>query len=277
MCCIMGGMGMMMMMDAAAAAKKRLEEVNPGWTTSHYLQWKIDSNILFFYFCHSTHRQSVSIYDTNLSSLSSLTRNPTHPPQQICFSFGKKFSSGFIKKQIDLILRFRYLCEAPLTHWFMHECSIVTIMSAAVCCRCVVCLGDYQKNETLQQLPVCSHIFHKACVDEWLANNSTCPLCRMSLLLFPTQKNSNNNDNNIIMKSSSSSSPPQPSSQLQQLPRLISNRNSAAAHEERISTFPTPSTIWFPSSWWWCRNEVSPKLVHPWKLADGTQANMNVL
>jgi hypothetical protein len=79
------------------------------------------------------------------------------------------------------------------------------------------------------------------------------------------------------MKSSSSSSPPQPSSQLQQLPRLISNRNSAAAHEERISTFPTPSTIWFPSSRWWCRNEVSPKLVHPWKLADGTQAYMNVL
>jgi hypothetical protein len=38
---MMGGMGMMMlMMDAAAAAaaKKRLEEVNPGWTTSHYLQ-----------------------------------------------------------------------------------------------------------------------------------------------------------------------------------------------------------------------------------------------
>jgi hypothetical protein len=33
---MMGGMGMMM--DAAAAAKKRLEEVNPGWTTSHYLQ-----------------------------------------------------------------------------------------------------------------------------------------------------------------------------------------------------------------------------------------------
>jgi hypothetical protein len=34
---MMGGMGMMMM-DAAAAAKKRLEEVHPGWTTSHYLQ-----------------------------------------------------------------------------------------------------------------------------------------------------------------------------------------------------------------------------------------------
>lgn len=154
-------------------------------------------------------------------------------------------------------------------HSLIHaHSSIVTIMSAAVCCRCVVCLGDYQKNETLQQLPVCSHIFHKACVDEWLANNSTCPLCRMSLLLFPTQKNSNNN---IMMKSSSSSSsPPEPSSQLQQLPRLISNRNSAAAHEERISTFPTPSTIWFPSSWWRWQNEVPPKLVHPWKLANGT-------
>jgi hypothetical protein len=64
------------------------------------------------------------------------------------------------------------------------------------------------------------------------------------------------------MKSSSSSSPPQPSSQLQQLPRSISNRNLAAAHEERISTFPTPSTIWFPSSWWRWRNKVSLKLVH---------------
>ncbi len=44
--------------------------------------------------------------------------------------------------------------------------------------RCAVCLGDYQKNDKLQQLPVCGHVFHKDCVDEWLANHSTCPICR---------------------------------------------------------------------------------------------------
>ncbi|CAK9202282.1 unnamed protein product [Sphagnum troendelagicum] len=44
--------------------------------------------------------------------------------------------------------------------------------------QCAVCLGDYQKNDKLQQLPVCGHVFHKDCVDEWLANHSTCPICR---------------------------------------------------------------------------------------------------
>ncbi|KAH9543909.1 hypothetical protein CY35_13G090200 [Sphagnum magellanicum] len=41
-----------------------------------------------------------------------------------------------------------------------------------------VCLGDYQKNDKLQQLPVCACVFHKDCVNEWLANHSTCPICQ---------------------------------------------------------------------------------------------------
>lgn len=45
-----------------------------------------------------------------------------------------------------------------------------------------MCLGDYQINEKLQQLPVCGHTFHMECIDKWLANNTTCPLCRTSLL-----------------------------------------------------------------------------------------------
>lgn len=48
--------------------------------------------------------------------------------------------------------------------------------------QCAVCLGDYQINEKLQQLPVCGHTFHMECIDKWLANNTTCPLCRTSLL-----------------------------------------------------------------------------------------------
>jgi hypothetical protein len=44
-----------------------------------------------------------------------------------------------------------------------------------------VCLGEYQLNEKLQQLPVCKHLFHVQCIDEWLAKNTTCPICRISL------------------------------------------------------------------------------------------------
>ncbi len=136
MCCIMGGMGMMMMMDAAAAAKKRFEEVNPGWTTSHYLQWKIDNNILFFYFCHSTHGQSVSIYDTNLSSLSSLTKNPTDPPQQICFSFGKKFSSGLSKNRLIWFSDFVTYVKLPS---LIDSCTFFNSNNYVCCCLLQMC------------------------------------------------------------------------------------------------------------------------------------------
>ncbi|KAH9331627.1 hypothetical protein KI387_003735, partial [Taxus chinensis] len=48
--------------------------------------------------------------------------------------------------------------------------------------QCAVCLGDYEIEDKLQQLPVCGHAFHLECIDHWLASNTTCPLCRTSLL-----------------------------------------------------------------------------------------------
>ncbi|TXG53403.1 hypothetical protein EZV62_022572 [Acer yangbiense] len=49
-------------------------------------------------------------------------------------------------------------------------------------CRCSVCLGDYQAEDKLQQIPACGHAFHMDCIDHWLASHITCPLCRLSLL-----------------------------------------------------------------------------------------------
>lgn len=49
--------------------------------------------------------------------------------------------------------------------------------------QCSVCLGDYQAEERLQQIPACGHTFHMDCIDHWLATHSTCPLCRQSLLV----------------------------------------------------------------------------------------------
>ncbi|GAV72018.1 zf-RING_2 domain-containing protein [Cephalotus follicularis] len=48
--------------------------------------------------------------------------------------------------------------------------------------QCSVCLGDYRPEERLQQIPACGHTFHMDCIDNWLANHTTCPLCRLSLL-----------------------------------------------------------------------------------------------
>lgn len=51
--------------------------------------------------------------------------------------------------------------------------------------RCSVCLADYQPDERLQKIPPCGHTFHINCIDHWLSKNTTCPLCRVSLLPAP--------------------------------------------------------------------------------------------
>lgn len=53
---------------------------------------------------------------------------------------------------------------------------------AAVPPSCRICHSEYATGERLRQLP-CQHIFHKACIDEWLGCfHATCPVCRMNLL-----------------------------------------------------------------------------------------------
>ncbi|KAH7433182.1 hypothetical protein KP509_07G058000 [Ceratopteris richardii] len=48
--------------------------------------------------------------------------------------------------------------------------------------ECVVCLTDFEEGETLTQLPKCKHVFHEECINMWLFSNTTCPLCRCSLI-----------------------------------------------------------------------------------------------
>jgi hypothetical protein len=37
----------------------------------------------------------------------------------------------------------------------------------------------------MRTLPYCGHDFHMACIDLWLEHNTTCPVCRISLLGNP--------------------------------------------------------------------------------------------
>ncbi|KAG5843486.1 hypothetical protein ANANG_G00151440 [Anguilla anguilla] len=46
---------------------------------------------------------------------------------------------------------------------------------------CSVCITDYAEGHKLRQLP-CSHEYHVHCIDRWLSENSTCPICRHAVL-----------------------------------------------------------------------------------------------
>ncbi|KAK7276411.1 hypothetical protein RIF29_17550 [Crotalaria pallida] len=50
-------------------------------------------------------------------------------------------------------------------------------------CECCICLSAFRDGEKLKKLPGCEHCFHCECVDKWLMNHSSCPLCRASLKL----------------------------------------------------------------------------------------------
>ncbi|CAI5479826.1 unnamed protein product [Closterium sp. Yama58-4] len=46
--------------------------------------------------------------------------------------------------------------------------------------ECTVCLSDFNEMELVRSLP-CTHRFHVSCIDHWLADRTTCPVCRVDL------------------------------------------------------------------------------------------------
>ncbi|XP_036403765.1 E3 ubiquitin-protein ligase RNF130 isoform X2 [Megalops cyprinoides] len=47
--------------------------------------------------------------------------------------------------------------------------------------HCAVCIEGYQLNDVVRILP-CKHVFHKVCVDPWLNEHCTCPMCKLNIL-----------------------------------------------------------------------------------------------
>ncbi|NXP83065.1 RN128 ligase, partial [Ramphastos sulfuratus] len=46
---------------------------------------------------------------------------------------------------------------------------------------CVVCIELYKPNEVVRIL-TCNHLFHKNCIDPWLLEHRTCPICKCDIL-----------------------------------------------------------------------------------------------
>eukprot|EP00542_Grammatophora_oceanica_P003047 CAMPEP_0194066554 /NCGR_PEP_ID=MMETSP0009_2-20130614/86088_1 /TAXON_ID=210454 /ORGANISM="Grammatophora oceanica, Strain CCMP 410" /LENGTH=410 /DNA_ID=CAMNT_0038719519 /DNA_START=525 /DNA_END=1757 /DNA_ORIENTATION=- len=43
--------------------------------------------------------------------------------------------------------------------------------------QCLVCLEEFEKGDTRKTLP-CLHGFHDACINKWLQQNGSCPICK---------------------------------------------------------------------------------------------------
>nr|XP_033783476.1 E3 ubiquitin-protein ligase RNF130 isoform X3 [Geotrypetes seraphini] len=47
--------------------------------------------------------------------------------------------------------------------------------------HCAVCIESYKQSDVVRILP-CKHVFHKSCVDPWLSEHCTCPMCKLNIL-----------------------------------------------------------------------------------------------
>jgi hypothetical protein len=45
--------------------------------------------------------------------------------------------------------------------------------------QCAICLSDFTEQDEIVPLPCDEkHYFHPSCIQGWLRNNNTCPLCK---------------------------------------------------------------------------------------------------
>ncbi|XP_022748657.1 RING-H2 finger protein ATL65-like [Durio zibethinus] len=77
--------------------------------------------------------------------------------------------------------------ELPLSPYGLDESAIKSLPLSLYTSKtkpnnspkdCAVCLLEFEDNEYVRTLPVCSHAFHVDCIDVWLKSHANCPLCR---------------------------------------------------------------------------------------------------
>ncbi|XVE95242.1 hypothetical protein REPUB_Repub02eG0079300 [Reevesia pubescens] len=70
--------------------------------------------------------------------------------------------------------------------------------------ECLVCLNEFQEEETVRLLPKCNHAFHVSCIDTWLRAHTNCPLCRAHIVFDavctpPTSVDQNSDNTDLVV------------------------------------------------------------------------------
>jgi hypothetical protein len=47
--------------------------------------------------------------------------------------------------------------------------------------ECPICLAEFCEGDSLRRLPNCVHTFHRSCIDLWLLQSASCPLCKVEI------------------------------------------------------------------------------------------------
>ncbi|KAH9260580.1 hypothetical protein BASA81_001047 [Batrachochytrium salamandrivorans] len=73
---------------------------------------------------------------------------------------------------------------------------------------CSICLAEFAAEGELVRVLPCQHYFHPPCVDEWLQNRNTCPLCKQQVDAPPPDVVRSNNAQVVVMPEHPAPPPP---------------------------------------------------------------------
>mmetsp|Transcript_92090 Transcript_92090/g.182892 ORF Transcript_92090/g.182892 Transcript_92090/m.182892 type:complete len:131 (-) Transcript_92090:343-735(-) len=68
--------------------------------------------------------------------------------------------------------------QTEVLHAEAFACTAIPGSSTWIGESCAFCLEDMQHGDEICALPRCQHVFHRACLQPWLAKKADCPLCR---------------------------------------------------------------------------------------------------
>ncbi|DAZ97044.1 TPA: hypothetical protein N0F65_012913 [Lagenidium giganteum] len=78
---------------------------------------------------------------------------------------------GDVKKERWREIAVQVLSSLPTHRWTADQKSDIP---------CIVCQYDFVEHDKVLTLP-CAHIFHEECVEGWVRENNSCPLCKMEI------------------------------------------------------------------------------------------------
>ncbi|XP_021769432.1 RING-H2 finger protein ATL38-like [Chenopodium quinoa] len=94
-------------------------------------------------------------------------------------NFRRHFASS--RSNLSTLERGVHGVDPPIVANFPAKKYGDAYFSSAESGQCSICLAEYHKEDVLRILPYCGHYFHIKCIDIWLLQHCTCPVCRISL------------------------------------------------------------------------------------------------
>ncbi|XP_046347588.1 E3 ubiquitin-protein ligase ZNRF3-like [Haliotis rufescens] len=110
----------------------------------------------------------------------------------------RQLSMTNLAKRAIAKLETRKYIPKTTKHKHVHTPDSDSSLQSSASESCAICLEGYQEEQVLRVLP-CNHDFHRICVDPWLLNKGTCPLCKVNITAqveLPPSEVSGNHDNN---------------------------------------------------------------------------------